>query len=256
MFGRLSFLPPLSPPTNRAKNSIAKLRILNLVVEAARARTTPAHHTTGFQSRVVAGIQIMLLTIDRLAVGIGHHDRIINDAAPAFSDFAGEVAAWSEPTAVRQRYPPGQGVGDASAQERTRARGPATRLHPASEEEAEARLSERRKQPEEVAAAQGEREKALRDAEEALKQAADAQRRRARIRNIALVVVSIFAVLAVASGLVGWIAEKQREQETRFAEQQRATAEEQRTLAEQQKKTAKEQRHKRRHTGTRGKHHF
>src|SRR5215813_979949 len=66
----------------------------------------------------------------------------------------------------------------------------------ASEEEAEARSSAQRKQLEAMAAAQAEREKALHEAEEALKQAADAQRRRARIRNAAFVVVSIFAVLA------------------------------------------------------------
>ena len=63
----------------------------------------------------------------------------------------------------------------------------------ASEEEAEARLSEQRKQLEAVAAAQAARETALHDREEALKQAADAQRKRARIRNIALVAVSILA---------------------------------------------------------------
>jgi hypothetical protein len=66
----------------------------------------------------------------------------------------------------------------------------------ASEEEAAARLSEQRKQLEAVAAAQAAREIALHNAEAALKQAADAQRRRARIRNIALVVVSAFAVLS------------------------------------------------------------
>src|SRR5215472_481439 len=62
----------------------------------------------------------------------------------------------------------------------------------ASEEEAEARSSAQRKQLELMAAAQAEREKALHQAE-------DAQRKRAtmaRIRNIAFVVVSIFAVLA------------------------------------------------------------
>ena len=69
----------------------------------------------------------------------------------------------------------------------------------ASEEEAEARSSAQRKQLEAMAAAQAERETALHKAEEALKQAADAQRKRARIRNIAFVVVSIFAVLA------GWL---------------------------------------------------
>ena len=77
----------------------------------------------------------------------------------------------------------------------------------ASEEEAEARLSEQRKQLEAMAAAQAERETALHEAEEALKQAADAQRKRARIRNIALVVVSILAVVA---GLLGWNADQQR----------------------------------------------
>jgi TPR repeat protein len=105
----------------------------------------------------------------------------------------------------------------------------------ASEEESEARLSEQRQQLEAVAAAQAARETALHDAEEALMQAADAQRRRARIRNIALVVVSILAVLA---GWLGWDAKQQG----KLAEQQRVTAEEQRTLAEQQKKTAEEQR--------------
>src|SRR6516165_7477118 len=69
----------------------------------------------------------------------------------------------------------------------------------ASEEEAEARSNAQRRQLEEMAAAQAERETALADREEALKQAADAQRRRTKIRNIAFVVVSIFAVIA------GWL---------------------------------------------------
>jgi len=94
----------------------------------------------------------------------------------------------------------------------------------ASEEEAEARSSAQRKQFEAMAAAQAERETALHTAEEALKQAADAQRRRARIRNIAFVVVSIFAVLA------GWLYWN--------AEQQRKVAEEQRKVAEEQKEQA------------------
>jgi TIR domain len=73
----------------------------------------------------------------------------------------------------------------------------------ASEEEAEARSSAQRKQLEAMAAAQAERETALRQAEEA-------QRKRAtmaRIRNIALVAVSILALLA---GWLGWRAEQQR----------------------------------------------
>src|SRR5262245_31885035 len=59
----------------------------------------------------------------------------------------------------------------------------------ASEEEAEARSSAQRKQLEAMGAAQAARETALHTAEEALKQAADAQRTRATmemIRNIAL----------------------------------------------------------------------
>jgi hypothetical protein len=95
----------------------------------------------------------------------------------------------------------------------------------ASEEEAEARLSEQRKQLEAVAAAQAARETALHDREEAVKQAADAQReaadalrRRARIRNIALVAVSGLSVVAVLFAL--------------FANQQRITADKQRHQAD------------------------
>ena len=75
----------------------------------------------------------------------------------------------------------------------------------ASEEETEARLSEQRKQLEAMAAAQAERETALHEREEALKQRA----RVARVRNFALVAVSILAV--VAGGLF-WRAEQQRKQ--------------------------------------------
>ena len=69
----------------------------------------------------------------------------------------------------------------------------------ASEQESEAQSSAQRKQLTAMAAAQAERATALNKAEEALKRAADAQRKRARIRNVAFVVVSIFAVLA------GWL---------------------------------------------------
>jgi hypothetical protein len=117
----------------------------------------------------------------------------------------------------------------------------------ASEQEAEARSSEQRKQLETIAAAQVEREKALHEAEEALKQAADAQkqaadgqRKRARIR-IALVVMS---GLAVVAGLLGWGAEQKliiiqqhveylEQKET--AERQKLTAERYRIEAERQK---------------------
>ena len=73
----------------------------------------------------------------------------------------------------------------------------------ASEEEAEARSSAQGKQLQAMAAAQAERETALKNAE-------DAQRKRAtmaRIRNIALVAVSIFALLAA---LLGLVADQQR----------------------------------------------
>jgi TPR repeat protein len=100
----------------------------------------------------------------------------------------------------------------------------------ASEEEAEARASDRRKQLDEMAAAQAEREAALQKAGEALKQATEAQRRRARIRNIAFVVVS-FAVLA---GLLALYSVQQR----KLAEDQRAVAEEQRAVAEVQRQQA------------------
>jgi hypothetical protein len=107
----------------------------------------------------------------------------------------------------------------------------------ASEQEAEARSSEQRKQLETMAAAQVERENALHQAEEALKQAADAQRKRTSIR-IALVVVS---VLLVVAGSYGWGAEQKR----RIAEQQRETAEQlvkQREAAEMQQKAAEQYR--------------
>jgi TPR repeat protein len=83
----------------------------------------------------------------------------------------------------------------------------------ASEEEAEARSSAQRKQLEEMAAAQAERETALHEAEEA-------QRKRAtmaRIRNIALVAVSILFLLA---GWLGWRSEQQR----KVAEEQKQQA--------------------------------
>jgi hypothetical protein len=99
----------------------------------------------------------------------------------------------------------------------------------ASEDEAEARLSEQRKQLEAMAAAQTERETALHDREEALKQRA----RVARVRNFALVVVSILLVLA---GWLGWSADRQRKQ----AELQRTIAEQQRVLAEERRQQADE----------------
>jgi TPR repeat protein len=89
----------------------------------------------------------------------------------------------------------------------------------ASEEEAEARLSEQRKQLDAMAAAQAEREKALHEAEQALKQAADAQRRRTRIRNIALLATSGLAAVAVLFALL--------------ANQQRITADKERLTVDE-----------------------
>jgi TPR repeat protein len=115
----------------------------------------------------------------------------------------------------------------------------------ASEEEAEARSSAQRKQLEAMAAAQAERQTALDQAEEA-------QRKRAtmaRIRNIALVAVSILAVLAGGLALYSVqqriAADKSRnvaEEERAVAKEQRAVAEEQRAVAEEQRAVAEEQR--------------
>jgi len=77
----------------------------------------------------------------------------------------------------------------------------------ASEQEAAARLSEQRKQLDAMAAAQAERETALHDREEALKQRA----RVARVRNFALVAVSILALLAVATSALSFWSYRQAE---------------------------------------------
>lgn len=66
----------------------------------------------------------------------------------------------------------------------------------ASEDEEVARSNIERKKLEEFAAAQTERSKALTAAEEALKQAAEAQRRRSLIRNVALAAVTSVAIVA------------------------------------------------------------
>src|SRR5262249_16863034 len=86
----------------------------------------------------------------------------------------------------------------------------------ASEEEAEARSSAQRKQLEAMAAAQAERETALHQAEEA-------QRKRAtmaRIRNIALVAVTILALLA---GLLGLRSEQQRKVAEEYLQEMQIT---------------------------------
>jgi hypothetical protein len=117
----------------------------------------------------------------------------------------------------------------------------------ASEQEAEARSSEQRKQLETMKAAQVEREKALPQAEKALKQrilhpwpsgmkfgyrfAVTHPRWEPSRTTIALVVVSVLAVVAV---FLGWGAEQQR----RIAEfnlERKETAERYRINAEQQK---------------------
>ena len=88
----------------------------------------------------------------------------------------------------------------------------------ASEKEAEARLSEQRAQLKAVAAAQAAQQAALHYREDALKQATDAQRKRARIRNIGLIAASSLAAVAVLFALL--------------ANQQRITAEKQRHQAD------------------------
>ena len=123
---------------------------------------------------------------------------------------------WDTGRRPRNRLLSGDDVAEAKAWVARRPKGAPepTALHldfiRASEEEAEVRLSEQRKQLEAMAAAQAEREKALHDAEHALKQAADAQRRRARIRNVALVVVSIFGCARRVVGLERRTANKAR----------------------------------------------
>ncbi len=95
----------------------------------------------------------------------------------------------------------------------------------ASEEEEAARSSAQRKQLEAMAASQTEREEALKKAEEALKQTAEAQHKRARFRNIALVtgIMTAFAVWQ-------W---RQAEVQRMEVEFQRAQANEQKELAEE-----------------------
>jgi hypothetical protein len=107
----------------------------------------------------------------------------------------------------------------------------------ASEEEAEARLSEKRKQLEAIAAAQAERETALNKAQEALNQAADAQRRReealkqaaveqrkrARNRNIAIALSVLATILIPGSMLVyrqAQEAQRQNKRTKKFAKTQ------------------------------------
>src|SRR6516165_5155750 len=88
----------------------------------------------------------------------------------------------------------------------------------ASEKEAAARSSEQRAQLKAVAAAQAAQQAELHYREEALKQATDAQRRRARIRNIGLIAASSLAAVTVLFALL--------------ANQQRITAEKQRHQAD------------------------
>jgi TPR repeat protein len=83
----------------------------------------------------------------------------------------------------------------------------------ASENEANARLSAERKQLEKIAAAQANQDIALQEREQALKEAASAQSKKVRVRNIALVAVSSLAILA---GLLGWRAEERRAQANRL----------------------------------------
>jgi TPR repeat protein len=87
----------------------------------------------------------------------------------------------------------------------------------ASEEEAVVRLSEQRKHLEAVAAAQALHETALQVREEAVKKTA----RAARVKNIALVAVSILALLAVAGGAASTWSYVRAQQQKQIAEQQK-----------------------------------
>ena len=78
----------------------------------------------------------------------------------------------------------------------------------ASEQEGEARTNAQHRQLATMAIAQEERAKALTQAEEALKHAAEAQRLRARARIIAFAVVSVLGVIA---GFLGIRAEQQKQ---------------------------------------------
>lgn len=110
----------------------------------------------------------------------------------------------------------------------------------ASEDEERRRGDAERQRVEAMAAANTAREQALAQAEKALTEAADQQRRRTRLRNLALVVVSGLAVLAL---VLGKRAEDQRlaaEAQRLTAEQQRKLADESRAIAESRLKTAEE----------------
>lgn len=110
----------------------------------------------------------------------------------------------------------------------------------ASEDEERRRGDTERQRVEAMAAANTAREQALAQAEKALADAADQQRRRTRLRNLALVVVSALAVLAF---ILGKRAEDQRlaaEAQRLTAEQQRKLADESRAIAESRLKTAEE----------------
>jgi TIR domain len=193
-------------------------------------------------------LQYILFHLDPKTPGSGFGTGLANLVTVLNTDFAWmrehtryfqRATEWNARGRPANRLLSGDDIGEAKAwaARRPKSATQPTALHldfiRASEQEAEARSSEQRKQLETMAAAQVEREKALHQAEQALKQAADAQRKRASIR-IALVVVS---VLLVVAGSLGWGAEQKR----RIAEQQRETAEQlvkQREAAEQYRKDA------------------
>src|SRR5690606_2411679 len=111
----------------------------------------------------------------------------------------------------------------------------------ASEEEADARSNAERRRLAEMAAAQEARAKALDEAQAALRQVAEAQRRRATLRNLLLVVMTLAAGI---SGWLGWQAKIQSDaakQQTVVAQQQRDVAEKQTILAKQESERAQRQ---------------
>ena len=105
----------------------------------------------------------------------------------------------------------------------------------ASERAEAARDNTERQRLEIVAAAQTERAAALKQAEQALRGEAEAQRQRARLRNITLAVVLGFALLSSALSVLAV-------RQSLVAEEQRKAAVEQRKEADRQKLNAEDQR--------------
>jgi TPR repeat protein len=194
-------LPILCRPLGVASPP-ARLRDLNYIFFYTEPKATGSGFGTGLASRVTA----LNTDFDWLR----EHTRYLQRASE-----------WDAGRRPANRLLSGNDILEAKAWAARRPRNAPelTTLHldfiRAGEEEAEARSSAQRVQLAAVAAAQEQRETALQKAEEALRKRATM----ARIRNIALVAVSILVLLA---GWLGWRAEQQR----RTAEEQRQQADE------------------------------